>query len=126
MVRAFLAAGADPRFVQKVEGFGKGIAPLATDHRAAVVAVTGSSETARAISSGRGLARTRFEGGGCNWAWVDDGYTDEELARIAARLTYAKLGLSSHKCTGLHGVAGTRATLDRLMTLIAAGLSTLL
>src|SRR5499427_9629015 len=42
MVRCFLAAGADPRFIQKVEGFGKGIAPLATDHRVAIVAVTGS------------------------------------------------------------------------------------
>ncbi|TMB30121.1 MAG: aldehyde dehydrogenase [Deltaproteobacteria bacterium] len=120
MVRAFLAAGADPRFVQKVEGFGKGIAPLATDHRVAVTAVTGSSDTARSISAGRGLARTRFEGGGCNWSYVDDGYSDEELSRIAARLTYAKLGLSSHKCTGLHGVSGTRATLDRLVPLIVA------
>ncbi|HZX93865.1 MAG TPA: aldehyde dehydrogenase family protein [Myxococcales bacterium] len=120
MVRCFLAAGADPRFIQKVEGFGKGIADLGTDQRVAVVAVTGSSETARAISAGRGLNRTRFEGGGCNWSWVDDGYSDEELNRIAARLTYAKLGLSSHKCTGLHGVSGTRATLDRLVPLIAA------
>jgi acyl-CoA reductase-like NAD-dependent aldehyde dehydrogenase len=120
MVRCFLAAGADPRFIQKVEGFGKGIAPLATDHRVAIVAVTGSSETARSISSGRGLNRTRFEGGGCNWSWVDDGYNDAELARIAERLTYAKLGLSSHKCTGLHGVSGSRATLDRLVPLIAA------
>src|SRR6266478_756275 len=120
MVRCFLAAGADPRFIQKVEGFGKGIAPLATDHRVAVVAVTGSSDTARAISSGRGLARTRFEGGGCNWSWVDDGYDDDELEKIAARLTYAKLGLSSHKCTGLHGVSASRATLDRLVPMIAA------
>ena len=120
MVRAFLAAGADPRFVQKVEGFGKGIAPLATDRRAAVVAVTGSSETARSISAGRGLMRTRFEGGGCNWAWVDDGYADDELQKIAARLTYAKLGLSSHKCTGLHGISASRATLDRLVPLVAA------
>ncbi len=120
MVRCFLAAGADPRFIQKLEGFGKGIAPLGTDHRVAVVSVTGSSDTARAISSGRGLARTRFEGGGCNWSWVDDGYTDDELNRIAARLTYAKLGLSSHKCTGLHGVSASRATLDRLVPLIAA------
>ena len=120
MVRCFLAAGADPRFVQKVEGFGKGIAPIATDHRVAVVAVTGSSDTARAISAGRGLARTRFEGGGCNWAWIDDGYSDEELGKIAARLTYAKLGLSSHKCTGLHGIAASRATLDRLVPLAAA------
>jgi acyl-CoA reductase-like NAD-dependent aldehyde dehydrogenase len=120
MVRCFLAAGADPRFIQKVEGFGKGIAPLATDHRVAVVSVTGSSETARSISAGRGLARTRFEGGGCNWSWVDDGYTDAELEKIAVRLTYAKLGLSSHKCTGLHGVSASRATLDRLVPMIAA------
>jgi acyl-CoA reductase-like NAD-dependent aldehyde dehydrogenase len=120
MVRCFIAAGADPRFIQKVEGFGKGIANLATDHRVAVVAVTGSSDTARAISSGRGLARTRFEGGGCNWSWVDDGYSDDDLTKIATRLTYAKLGLSSHKCTGLHGVSATRATLDRLVPLIAA------
>ncbi|HTO96342.1 MAG TPA: aldehyde dehydrogenase family protein [Myxococcales bacterium] len=120
MIRCFLAAGADPRFIQKVEGFGKGIAPLATDHRVAVVAVTGSSDTARTISAGRGLARTRFEGGGCNWAWVDDGYDDGDLEKIAVRLTYAKLGLSSHKCTGLHGVSASRATLDRLVPMIAA------
>jgi acyl-CoA reductase-like NAD-dependent aldehyde dehydrogenase len=120
MIRCFLAAGADPRFIQKVEGFGKGIAPLATDARVAVVAVTGSSETARAISAGRGLLRTRFEGGGCNWAWVDDGYGDADLVKIAARLTYAKLGLSSHKCTGLHGVSASRATLDKLVPMIAA------
>jgi acyl-CoA reductase-like NAD-dependent aldehyde dehydrogenase len=120
MVRCFLAAGADPRFIQKVEGFGKGVASLATDPRVAVVAVTGSSETARTISAGRGLARTRFEGGGCNWSFVDDGYSDEDLNRIAVRLAYAKLGLSSHKCTGLQGVAGSRATLDRLLPLIGA------
>ncbi len=119
MVRAFLAAGADPRFIQKVEGFGKGIAKLATDPRVAVVAVTGSSDTARSISAGRGLARTRFEGGGCNWSWVDDGYSDQELNQIAVRLTYAKLGLSSHKCTGLHGVCASRETLDKLVPLIA-------
>jgi acyl-CoA reductase-like NAD-dependent aldehyde dehydrogenase len=51
---------------------------------------------------------------------VDDGYSDADLTRIAARLTYAKLGLSSHKCTGLQGVSATRATLDRLVPLIAA------
>jgi acyl-CoA reductase-like NAD-dependent aldehyde dehydrogenase len=118
MTRLFLAAGADPRFIQKVEGFGKGISTVATDHRVAVVAVTGSSQTASTISAGRGLLRTRFEGGGCNWSWVDDGYSDDELKRIATRLAYAKLGLSSHKCTGLHGVSGTRATLDRLVPLI--------
>jgi acyl-CoA reductase-like NAD-dependent aldehyde dehydrogenase len=120
MVRLFIAAGADPRTVQKVEGFGKGVSTVATDERVKVVAVTGSSETARVISEGRGLNRTRFEGGGCNWSWVDDGYNDEELNRIAVRLTYAKLGLSSHKCTGLHGVSATRATLDRLVPMIAA------
>jgi acyl-CoA reductase-like NAD-dependent aldehyde dehydrogenase len=120
MVRLFLAAGADPATVQKVEGFGKPVSRIATDPRVAVVAVTGSSETARVISEGRGLLRTRFEGGGCNWSWVDDGYSDEELNRIAVRLTYAKLGLSSHKCTGLHGVSASRATLDRLVPLIGA------
>ena len=120
MTRLFLAAGADPRTIQKIEGFGKGIAKVATDHRVAVVAVTGSSETAASISAGRGLNRTRFEGGGCNWSWVDDGYSDEDLNKIAVRLTYAKLGLSSHKCTGLHGVSGSRATLDRLLPLIGA------
>ena len=46
MIRMMLAAGADPAYVQKVEGFGKGIASLATDRRVTVVAVTGSSETA--------------------------------------------------------------------------------
>src|SRR5258708_594759 len=40
--------------------------------------------------------------------------------QMRRRLTYAKLGLSSHKCTGLHGVSATRATLDRLVPLIAA------
>src|SRR5262249_36976822 len=120
MVRAFLAAGADPRFVQKVEGFGKGIAPLATDHRVAVVAVTGSSDTARPITAGRGLLRTKLAGGGSNGAWVDAGYSDDELQKIAARLPSAKLGLSSHKCPGLHGIAASRLTLDRLVPLLAA------
>src|SRR5438552_3055868 len=95
-------------------------AKRACDHLVAVVAVTGSSDTARAVSAGRGLQRTRFEGGGCNWAWVDDGYSEDELQKIAARLTYAKLGLSSHKCTGLHGIAASRSTLDRLVPLLAA------
>src|SRR5208283_4859442 len=107
MVRMLLAAGADPAYVQKVEGFGGGIASLATDRRVAVVAVTGSSETARKIQTGRGLNRLRFEGGGCNWAFVDDGYSEAELKRIAVRLTYAKLGFGSHKCTSLHGVAAS-------------------
>ncbi|MHB8421018.1 MAG: aldehyde dehydrogenase family protein [Myxococcales bacterium] len=120
LAKMLLAAGADPAAFQKVEGFGPGIASLATDRRIAVVSVTGSADTARKIQEGRGLNRVRFEGGGCNWAWVDDGYSDEELVRIAARLTYAKLGLGSHKCTGLHGVAASGPTLDRLLPLIDA------
>src|SRR5206468_4268046 len=61
MIRMMIAAGADPRQVHKIEGFGKGIANVATDKRVAVVAVTGSSETAKKIREGRGLARLRFE-----------------------------------------------------------------
>jgi aldehyde dehydrogenase (NAD+) len=120
LAKILLAAGADPSFFQKVEGFGGGVASLATDRRIAVVSVTGSEETARKIQQGRGLRRLRFEGGGCNWAYVDDGYSDEELGRIATRLTYAKLGFGSHKCTSLHGVAGSKVTLGKLVPLIAA------
>lgn len=119
LVRMLLAAGADPRFVHKLEGFGKGVASLATDERVAVVSVTGSSDTARSISHGRGLRRTQFEGGGCNWSFVDDGYSDAELKRIAERLAYSKLGFSSHKCTTLHGIAARRETLDRLAPMVA-------
>ena len=118
MVRMLLAAGADPAYVQKVEGFGGGIASLATDHRVAVVAVTGSSETASKIQAGRGLNRLRFEGGGCNWAFVDDGYSEADLKKIAVRLTYAKLGFGSHKCTSLHGIAASAKTLDSLLGFI--------
>lgn len=118
MVRMLLAAGADPAYVQKVEGFGGGISSLATDERVAVVAVTGSSETARKIQAARGLNRLRFEGGGCNWAWVDDGFSEAELKKIAVRLTYAKLGFGSHKCTSLHGVAASAKTLDVLLRFI--------
>jgi acyl-CoA reductase-like NAD-dependent aldehyde dehydrogenase len=60
----------------------------------------------------------KFEGGGCNWAYIDDGYTDEEIGKIAVRLTYSKLGLGSHKCTSLHGIAASKATLDRIEPLI--------
>lgn len=120
LIRMLLASGADPRFVQKLEGFGKGVATLATDERVAVVSVTGSSETARQISAERGLRRTRFEGGGCNWVYLDDGYDDAELTRIAERLTYSKLGFSSHKCTTLHGIAASRHTLERLVPLLNA------
>jgi acyl-CoA reductase-like NAD-dependent aldehyde dehydrogenase len=118
LMRMLLAAGADPRYVHKLEGFGKGISTLASDRRVAVVSVTGSSETAKRIAESRGLARTRFEGGGCNWVFVDDGYSNEELGRIAERLVYAKLGFSSHKCTSLHGVTARRETLNRLEPLI--------
>ncbi|MEN9800221.1 MAG: hypothetical protein RL653_3918 [Pseudomonadota bacterium] len=114
MIRFLLASGADPRQIHKLEGFGGGIAGLATDPRVAVVCLTGSSETAKKIAHGRGLQRLRFEGGGCNWSWVDDGYTDEELRRVAVRLSYSKLGFGSHKCTSLHGVAASGPTLRKL------------
>jgi 4-guanidinobutyraldehyde dehydrogenase / NAD-dependent aldehyde dehydrogenase len=118
MIRMMLAAGADPAYVQKVEGFGKGIATLATDKRVTVVAVTGSSETASKIQEGRGLNRLRFEGGGCNWSYVDDGYSPEELRKIAVRLTYSVCGFGAHKCTSLHGVAASGKTLETLLGFI--------
>ncbi len=118
MIRMMIAAGADPAYVQKVEGFGKGIASLATDRRVTVVAVTGSSETASKIQQGRGLNRLRFEGGGCNWSFVDDGYSPEDLKKIAVRLTYSVCGFGAHKCTSLHGVAASSRTLDTLLGLI--------
>lgn len=118
MIRMMLAAGADPAYVQSIQGFGKGIASLATDPRVTVVAVTGSSETASKIQQGRGLNRLRFEGGGCNWCYVDDGYSPEELKTIARRLTYSVCGFGAHKCTSLHGVAASPRTLDGLLGLI--------
>ena len=118
MIRMMLAAGADPAYVQKVEGFGKGIAKLATDKRVTVVAVTGSSETASKIQAGRGLNRLRFEGGGCNWSYVDDGYSPEDLKKIAIRLAYSVCGFGAHKCTSLHGIAASGKTLDTLLGLI--------
>src|SRR5580704_11026529 len=124
LVRMLLGAGADPRAVHKLEGFGGDIAPLVADPRVAVVSVTGSVETARKIQSARGVRPVRFEGGGCNWSFVDDGYSDDELGKIAVRLAYSKLGLGSHKCTTLHGVTGGAATLDRLEPLLVAELST--
>ena len=108
LVKMLVAAGADPRAVYKLEGFGGDIAPLVADPRVAVVSVTGSAETAKAIQAKRGVRPVRFEGGGCNWSWVDDGFTDDELRKIAVRLAYSKLGLGSHKCTTLHGIAGAR------------------
>jgi len=120
MIRMLLAAGADPRAVQKLEGFGAGIAGLATDKRIAVVSLTGSEQTAKTISLGRGIRPTRFEGGGCNWSWIDDGYSDAELEKIAVRLTYSKLGFSSHKCTTLHGIAASPATLSKVIGFVNA------
>jgi len=82
------------------------------------VSVTGSAETAKAIQASRDVRPVKFEGGGCNWSYVDDGYSDAELGKIAARLTYSKLGLGSHKCTSLHGIAASKATLDRIEPMI--------
>ena len=99
LIRMLIAAGADPRAVHKLEGFGGDIAPLTRDHRIAVVSVTGSAETAKNIQAERGVRPVKFEGGGCNWAYIDDGYTDADLNKIAVRLAYSKLGIGSHKCT---------------------------
>lgn len=120
IVKMLIAAGADPRAVHKVEGFGGEVAPLVADPRIAVVSVTGSVETAKKIQAMRGVRPVRFEGGGCNWAWIDDGFSDAELERIAIRLAYSKLGLGSHKCTSLHGIAASESTLDRLEPRIVA------
>src|SRR5277367_6100306 len=46
LVRMMIAAGADPRCIHKLEGFGGDIATLTSDRRVAVVSVTGSAETA--------------------------------------------------------------------------------
>ena len=118
--RMLIAAGADPKAFQKVEGFGPGVGNLATDERVAVVSLTGSADTARKMQEGRGLRRLRFEGGGCNWSWIDDGYTDEELKKIAIRLTYSKIGFGSHKCTTLHGIAGSAVTLKKVVAYVDA------
>jgi len=120
LVKMLIAAGADPRAVHKVEGFGGDVAPLVKDERVSVVSVTGSVQTAATIQALRGVRPVRFEGGGCNWSWIDDGYGDEELRRIATRLAYSKLALGSHKCTSLHGIAATAATLDRIEPMIVA------
>jgi acyl-CoA reductase-like NAD-dependent aldehyde dehydrogenase len=114
MLRMLLAAGAHPSMVHKLEGFGAGIAGLATHEKVAVVSLTGSDKTAKIIAGGRGVRTLKFEGGGSNWAWIDDSFSDEELKRIAIRLTYSKLGFSSHKCTTLHGISASKATLDKV------------
>jgi len=119
LVRMFLAAGADPRSIQKIEGFGKKIEGLATDPRVARVSLTGSNETAEHIQNKLPYPdKLFFEGGGCNWAWIDGEYSHAELVRIAERLSSAKLSFSSHKCTTLHGIAASRETLDRLLPLL--------
>jgi acyl-CoA reductase-like NAD-dependent aldehyde dehydrogenase len=113
-----MASGADPRMVQKVEGFGGKIGKLVSDRRVAVVSVTGAESTAQTMMSKRGLRPVKFEGGGVNWAFVDDNFSDEELNKIVVRLTYSKLGFSSHKCTTLHGIMSTPSTMKRLIPLI--------
>jgi acyl-CoA reductase-like NAD-dependent aldehyde dehydrogenase len=120
LVKMLLAAGADPRAIHKVEGFGGDVAPIVADERIAVVSVTGSVETAMMLQATRGIRPVRFEGGGCNWAWVDDGFSEAEIDAIAVRLAYSKLGLGAHKCTSLHGIAASRETLDRIEPKIAA------
>jgi acyl-CoA reductase-like NAD-dependent aldehyde dehydrogenase len=120
LVKMLLAAGADPRVVHKIEGFGGDVAPLVSDERVAIVSVTGSVETAKKLQAARGIRPVLFEGGGCNWAWIDEGFTDDELEAIAVRLVYSKLGLGSHKCTTLHGIASSAATLDRIEPRIIA------
>ncbi len=124
LVKMLLAAGADPRAVHKLEGFGGDIAPIVEDERIAVVSVTGSAETAKAIQAKRGVRPVKFEGGGCNWSWIDDGFSDEELKKIAVRLAYSKLGLGSHKCTSLHGIAASKATLDKIEPMVVAEMKT--
>jgi acyl-CoA reductase-like NAD-dependent aldehyde dehydrogenase len=124
IVRMLIAAGADPRALHKVEGFGGDVRPLVEDERVAVVSVTGSAETAKTLQAIRGVRPVRFEGGGCNWSWIDDGLTDPELRKIAVRLAYSKLGLGSHKCTSLHGISASAATLDRIEPLIVAEMKT--
>jgi acyl-CoA reductase-like NAD-dependent aldehyde dehydrogenase len=124
LVKMLIAAGADPRAVHKVEGFGRDVEPLVVDERVAVVSVTGSVETAKTLQALRGVRPVRFEGGGCNWSWIDDGFDDGDLRRIAARLAYSKLGLGSHKCTSLHGIAASAGTLDRVEPMIVAEMRT--
>ncbi len=120
IIKMLVAAGADPRAVHKIEGFGGDVTPLVADERVAVVSVTGSVETAKKIQAVRGVRPVRFEGGGCNWAWIDDGFSDEEIERIAIRLAYSKLGLGSHKCTSLHGIAASAAVLERVEPRVVA------
>jgi acyl-CoA reductase-like NAD-dependent aldehyde dehydrogenase len=120
IVKMLIAAGADPRAVYKLEGFGGDVTPLVADERIAVVSLTGSVETAKKLQAARGVRPVRFEGGGCNWAWIDDGFSDEELEKIAIRLAYSKLGLGSHKCTTLHGIAATPQVLDRIEPRVVA------
>ena len=124
LVKMLIAAGADPRAVHKIEGFGTDVGPIVEDERIAVVSVTGSVQTAKTLQALRGVRPVRFEGGGCNWSWIDDGFSDDELQRMATRLAYSKLGLGSHKCTTLHGIAASSATLDRIEPMVVAEMRT--
>ena len=51
LIKMLLAAGADPRAVHKLEGFGGDIKPIVEDERIAVVSVTGSAETAKTLQA---------------------------------------------------------------------------
>ncbi|TSC69736.1 MAG: proline dehydrogenase / delta 1-pyrroline-5-carboxylate dehydrogenase [Parcubacteria group bacterium Gr01-1014_70] len=122
IIRLLIAAGADPLALQVIQGFGKDVEQIAIDRRIKIVHITGSYETADHIRARRAGAHAGGalynEGGGCNWAWIDDNFNNEELEQIAIRLVYSKLALSSHKCTTLHGIAASTETLNRLLPLI--------
>ena len=109
LAKMLLAAGADPSFFQKVEGFGGGIASRrhrrprrgGLRHRlrgdrpqdpAGHAACAASASRAAAATGPTSTTATR----------------DEELGRIATRLTYAKLGFGSHKCTSSTASPRTR------------------
>jgi hypothetical protein len=119
-----IAAGADPRAVHKLEGFGGDIAPLVEDPRVAVVSVTGSAETAKKLQAGRGVRPVKFEGGGCNWAWIDDGFSTTSSKRSPC----ASRTRSSARVAQVHEPARHRRepqkTLDRIEPLIVAEMKT--
>ncbi len=119
LIKMFLASGADPHTVQKIEGFGKRIESLVSDSRVAVVSVTGSDATAEHMQKLRGVKPVHFEGGGCNWSYVDEDFSENDLKKIAIRLAYSKLGFSSHKCTTLHGIAATSPVMAKLLPLLS-------
>src|SRR5260370_14628712 len=76
LIKMLIAAGADPRAVHKIEGYGAEVEPIVADERIAVVSVTGSVETAKKLQALRGVRPVRCEAGGCHWAWIDDTFSD--------------------------------------------------